>query len=271
MFQFSSTHILTAARMIAQAKRLVAFTGSGMSKESGIPTFRDPGGLWERFDPEELSFKTLIKSLAQGRFPKADFDGFFLEFIETLERATPNPGHATLKAFEDLGALKAIITQNIDNLHSEAGNGQVIELHGNIYRFVCLNCQKKWPFEKGDFLRLAHTFLEALQSADPLRVISAIPRCACGGAMRPDVVGFGEPMQGFDRALSLTEQSDVFLIVGTSGEVMPAASLPELAKRSGAKLIEVNLSHGAFPEYTDLYIQGSAATVLPEIALEIER
>jgi NAD-dependent deacetylase len=89
--------------------------------------------------------------------------------------------------------------------------------------------------------------------------------------MRPDIVGFGEPIQGFDGALSLTMQSDVYLIVGTSGEVMPAASLPEHAKRSGATLIEVNIAHGAFLEYTDLYIQGSAATVLPRIVLEIER
>jgi NAD-dependent deacetylase len=270
MYQFSSAQILTAARIIVQAKRLVVFTGSGMSKESGIPTFRDPGGLWDRFDPEELSFQTLIKSLAQGRFPEGAFAAFFLEFIKTLKRATPNPGHAALKALEDLGILKAVITQNIDNLHAEAGNNQVVELHGNIYMFVCLNCQNKRFFGKEGFLRLAHTFIEALQSADAQRVFSAVPRCSCGGAMRPDIVGFGEPIKNFDRALSLTVQSDVFLIVGTSGEVMPAASLPEHAKRSGATLIEVNLSHGAFPECTDLYIQGSAATVLPKIALEIE-
>lgn len=271
MYQFSSAQILTAARVIAQAKRLVAFTGSGMSKESGIPTFRDPGGLWDRFDPEELSFQALTtKSLAKGRLPKGAFAAFFLEFIATLKRAAPNPGHAALKAFEDLGFLKAVITQNIDNLHAEAGNDYVVELHGNIYRFVCLNCQKKRLLGKEDFFCLAHTFIEALQSADAQRVLSAIPRCACGGAMRPDIVGFGEPIQGLDRALSLTVQSDVLLIVGTSGEVMPAASLPEHAKRSGATLIEVNLSHGAFPECTDLYIQGSAATVLPKIALEIE-
>jgi NAD-dependent deacetylase len=134
-----------------------------------------------------------------------------------------------------------------------------------------LNCQKKRFFGKEGFICLAHAFIEALQSADAQRVLSAIPRCACGGAMRPDIVGFGEPIQDFDRALSLTMQSDVLLIVGTSGEVMPAASIPEYAKRSGATLIEVNIAHGAFPEYTDLYIQGPAATVLPRIVLEIER
>lgn len=271
MYRFSSAQIPTAARMIGRAKRLIAFTGSGMSKESGIPTFRDPGGLWDRFDPEELSFQALTKSLAQGRLPKGAFAAFFLEFIETLERAAPNPGHAVLKAFEDLGALKAVITQNIDNLHAEAGNNHVVELHGNAYRFVCLNCQKKRSFGKEGLFCLAHAFIEALQSADAQRVLSAVPRCSCGGAMRPDIVGFGEPIQGFDMALSLALESDVFLIVGTSGEVMPAASLPEHAKRSGATLIEVNLGHGAFSEYTDLYIQGPAATVLPRIALEIER
>jgi NAD-dependent deacetylase len=126
MGQFSSAQILIAARIIAQAKILVMFTGLGMSKESGIPTFRDPGGLWGRFDPEELSFQTLIKSLAEGRFPEGAHAAFFLEFIERLKRATPKPGHATLKALEDLVALKAVINQNIDNLHAEAGNGQVV-------------------------------------------------------------------------------------------------------------------------------------------------
>lgn len=269
MYRFSSEPTLKAVKIIKTAKRLVAFTGSGMSKESGIPTFRDPGGLWERFDPKEVSFQALTETLAKGLPPKGALVGFLSEIVETLERASPNPGHRALKHLEEMGILKAIITQNIDNLHQEAGNSLIIELHGNVYRFVCLGCQKKRFLGKEGFLKIAHPFIEAIKSSDISKVLQSLPWCECGGVLRPDVVGFGEPVLDFERAIAYATKAGVFLIVGTSGEVMPAARLPSIAKRAGAKIIEINPTSSAFQNLTDIYIQSPAAIALPDIVQEI--
>ena len=140
--------IMEAASLVNQSKRLVAFSGAGISEESGIPTFRDPGGLWDRFDPNEVAGGGIFSNLTGGsRIPRGAV-GFISEMMTVLEKAQPNPGHRALGELEKMGILRSVITQNIDNLHREAGNSMVIEVHGNIYQQACLSCGKKQRSEE---------------------------------------------------------------------------------------------------------------------------
>lgn len=254
-----------AASMIARAKRLVAFTGAGVSEESGIPTFRDPGGLWDRFDPYEVGGGNVFSSVFNGKGIPSNAAGFVSEMLSVLEKAHPNPGHTALGELESMGILRSVITQNIDNLHREAGNSLVIEVHGNVYRLACLNCGGRIYLSREELFPLGWRLVECMRSGDLQGIIEIASRCSCGGICRIDVVAFGEPVQDMAQAVEEARGADVFLILGTSGAVYPAAYLPEYAKKAGARIIEINATGCYFPELVDLGIVGRTGEVLPRI------
>lgn len=254
-----------AARLIAEAKNLVAFTGAGVSEESGIPTFRDPGGLWDRFDPYEVGGGDVFSSLVRGSGIPARAADFVSEMLEVLERASPNPGHLALGELERMGILRTVITQNIDNLHQEAGNTRVIEVHGNVFRLACLGCGSRIGLKREELFALGRELVDLMRKGDLQGIVSLASRCWCGGFCRIDVVGFGEPVQGMPQAVQEARSADVFLILGTSGAVYPAAYLPEYAKGAGATLVEVNATGCYFQELVDIGIIGKTGEVLPRI------
>jgi len=247
--------------------KAVCLTGAGISAESGIPTFRGQGGLWEKYDPEVYAYREGLISLFREK--PADLVNFIIDFYSLLFKARPNPGHLALAVLEKENRLRAIITQNIDNLHRQAGNRNVIELHGNSFRIRCQGCLKKLTLEK-DRLKEMVSWLKRSRDSKVkiLRVLSRyFPRCACGGRYRIDVVLFGEllPQDELSLAYKYLDEADTLLIVGTSLLVYPAASLPLYAKEKGAKLVEINNEESALSEMCDYKIMGKASDVLPKI------
>jgi len=237
-----------AAAIIRPVQKAVALTGAGISEESGIPDFRSPGGLWERFDPME--YATIM---AFERHP-AKVWVMLKEMDQILVQARPNPAHYALAELEAQGHLLGIITQNVDNLHQEAGSVNVIEYHGNAHRFACLSCKGKWAREALDF------------GQTPLY-------CACGGLIKPDVVFFGEaiPGEAMSQANAWALNCDLFLLIGTSGEVAPANVLPQVAKNQGAIILESNIEHTRMTNYfTDYFLPGPAGEVWPEVMQHLQ-
>ncbi len=264
-----SDEIKKAAEILSPAQSVVIFTGAGMSAESGIATFRDPGGLWDRFDPEEVGTAAGIMSLLSQGGDK--IRGMIREVVESFNAARPNAGHLALAELEKMGLIRSVITQNIDNLHREAGNTRVFEVHGNLYRFRCLNCEKKFYVDRGDLLgRLA----DIARGSGPISlegILERVPRCSCGGVSRPDVVMFGESVQELGEAVFEAHQSDVMLVLGTSGAVYPAAMVPQEARKAGAILIEVNPTEVVFAAENDVYIREKAAIAMPLIVEEVKK
>lgn len=236
-----------AARAIFQTTNAVAVTGAGISVESGIEDFRSPGGLWTRYPPQE--YATLDAFYDN---PDKVWEMWY-DLGETLKKAKPNPAHLTLAELEDMGHLKAVITQNIDGLHHEAGNRTVIEYHGNAAQIMCPACTRRRPMDLSQ------------------RVLGA-PRCECGGYMKPDIVLFGEiiPEYALKTSEMLAKGCSVMIVVGTSVQVYPAASLPYMAKEGGAVVIECNIEKTAFSDVVvDHFIQGPAGKTLPLLMAEI--
>lgn len=234
------------ARALAKSKNAIAFTGAGISADSGVPTFRGPGGLWERYRPEELATREAFLK------DPALVWRWYKWRQELIYSARPNPAHYALAELERLGVIKAVVTQNVDGLHAKAGSRRVVELHGNIWRLRCVECGREVVVEK------------------PVEEIP--PRCPrCGGLMRPDVVWFGEPLPRgpWEEALALASSADFVLVVGTSGAVYPAALLPAMAKRGGALVAVVDPDRTAFDDIADFKIRGRAAEVLPELARRV--
>lgn len=256
-----------AAELIRSARYLTAFTGAGVSAESGIPTFRDKGGIWEKFSPEDVGTpQGLMANLMRN--PQIVID-MIESLITTTELAEPNPGHMALASLERTGLLKVVITQNVDNLHQEAGNEKVIEVHGNLMRLRCLSCGRKTQLSKSEFLKFAKEFKEELKeklSGGIQAVLEILPKCLeCHGFQRPDVVLFTEPVQDLDRAFKEAEMSDVMIVAGTSGVVYPAAYVPNVAKRAGAKIMEINPTGCYFEGITDIWIDNAFAKTMPQI------
>jgi NAD-dependent deacetylase len=234
---------------LREAERIVAFTGAGISAESGVPTFRGPDGIWARFKPEELaSMEAFMKN------PDLVWE-WYAHRRGIISGVEPNAGHRALARMEDLVPGFSVVTQNIDNLHRRSGSRRVIELHGNIERNYCMSCGTPW------------------RDTEPPSGVGA-PSCGrCGGRVRPDVVWFGEmlPEEEWEDALRATEGAELFLSIGTSALVYPAAGLPLLAKRSGAFLVEVNPERTPLTPEADEFLQGGAALVLPALAQEMEQ
>lgn len=229
---------------MCSAKRVAVLTGAGVSAESGVPTFRQAQtGMWARFDPTELATPQAFL-----RNPRLVWDWYAYR-RQMVEAAQPNPAHYTLVDLEQYYPDFTLITQNIDGLHWRAGSRDLLELHGNIERTRCFECgtyAKGWD-EEGEIP----------------------PRCGhCGGLLRPDVVWFGEglPERELRLAYEAAEQAQLFLSVGTSAVVQPAASLPIIAKRAGAYVIEINPEETALSIVADCWLPGKAGEVLPELA-----
>lgn len=232
-----------AAEAIRNAKTVVASTGAGISTESGIPDFRSEGGIWDTYPPEEYA------SIQAFQADPGKVWGMWRDLSAQLDGCKPNAGHEALARLEAAGRLKAIITQNVDNLHQEAGNQTVIEYHGNTRHVVCLSCRRR-------------------QRLNPEMLASGTPFCVCGGVFKPDVVMFGEmiPRDAMLRAEAYARSAEVVIIVGTSAQVYPAAELPHTAKQRGAFIIEANIEETDFTSsITDVFLQGKAGETLPKL------
>jgi len=230
-------------------------TGAGVSAESGIPTFRDPGdGLWRRYDP--MTYATI------WGYKKAPHKIWELlrDFLQEQD-PQPNRSHAALAKLEALGKLQAIITQNVDNLHQDAGSKKVIEFHGNLMEAVCFTCGRSFPLSKD-------------MMTDPKFTACLPPKCECGGNMKPGAVLFGEgiPSDAYTRAFQEAKKCDLLLVVGTSASVSPASSIPYTAMTSGAKVIEVNLEKtGLTNRITDKFIYGKSSKLVTTVDIVEER
>jgi NAD-dependent deacetylase len=247
---------------------IVCLTGAGISHESNIPTFRGKGGLWESYDPEV--YATMEGLVSVFRENPQKLVNFICDYYSMLLEAQPNPAHMSLLALEKAGLLKAVITQNVDNLHQTAGTRSVVELHGNSFRIRCTGCQSKISLEK-DRVKEMMKLLEKNRDSKIklLKVLSRYcPRCAnCGSRYRIDIVFFGEmlPQDELTRAYKLLDDCKILLLVGTSLVVYPAASLPFYAKERAAHLIEINSEPSALSDMCDYSIIGKAGQILPEI------
>jgi len=230
------------------ARRVVAFTGAGISAESGIPTYRGDDGVWNKYDPAK--YAEISNFLADPSY----YWSFFREVrYPVLRDARPNPAHLALARLEQEGRLSAVITQNIDGLHQEAGSKRVLELHGNTRRISCLGCGIGYSLEEVH-ARLEETFP---------------PDCpGCGGVLKPEVVFFGEslPTETLDDAVEETKNCDLFLVVGSSLVVQPAASLPPLAVENGAKLVIINRDPTPLDDAAHLVLHEKASEVLGPLA-----
>jgi NAD-dependent deacetylase len=242
---------------------VVAFTGAGISAESGIPTFRDPGGIWDRFDPSEFGTWDGLMGLAMTR-PDA-LASFLAELRRMFTAAVPGAAHLALARLEAGGILDAVVTQNVDGLHQAAGSRRVVELHGSFGRTVCLMCGGRDEVTREELLANLDRAVVGLRSAFVPTLASLLPRCwRCEGPIRPDFVAFGDAVQDYPEAEDLVRECRVLLVVGTSGEVYPAAEFPEAARRSGATVVDV--SAGPTDVRSDLRLQGKAGSILPAVA-----
>ncbi|HNU77280.1 MAG: NAD-dependent deacylase [Bacteroidota bacterium] len=239
-----------AVRKIKKSTFMMAFTGAGISVESGIPPFRGATGLWSKYDPKVLDISYFLDHGEDcWKFIREIFYDFF-------GKAKPNSAHFALAEMEKAGLLQAIVTQNIDNLHQMAGSKNVYEFHGNSSRLVCLKCGTTYYTEDTD-----------------LR--SGPPRCKYDNEiLKPDFVFFGEgiPSEAWDKSFECAEQCDVCLVIGSTGEVVPASYVPHKASQKGAFIIEINPESSQFTySVTDLWLQGKAGDVLPWLMEEIRK
>ncbi len=253
-----------AAEILAEASNAVASSGAGVSAESNIATFRDPGGIWDRLNPAEVgTAEGLLHTLTHNAKALVPM---FIELLDAFAAAEPNPGHIALSDLEKMGILHTVITQNIDNLHQEAGNTKVVEVHGNGFRLVCLACHHRCDRKRRELIGETKEKLSALTDHSLERLMTVMPQCErCGAVMRPDVVMFGEAVQGLPEAFSAARNCDVLLAVGTSGVVYPAAYLPFEAKKEGARVIVINPNENAFAGVSDVYIPLPSGQALPRI------
>jgi len=246
-----SNEIERAAQLLRGARRAVALTGAGLSTESGIPDFRSPGGVWERFRP--IEYQEFLASHAareeHWRYKHAT--------VPVMLAAQPNPAHRALAELEAAGRLQAVITQNIDGLHQRAGSRRVLELHGTNLEALCLRCDCRVSIDAA---------LARLDAGED------VPTCAaCGGWLKPATVSFGQslPADVLREAAILAEQCDCFLALGSSLLVNPAASLAGVAKRSGAALVIITLSDTPYDELADVRIHAKVGEVLPQIVAQL--
>lgn len=237
-----SEAVSTVRAWIKESKRLVVLTGAGISAESGVPTFRGSDGLWRNFRAEELATPG-----AFARDPKLVWEWYDWRRGKVAQ-TQPNPGHLALAELERNSPDFTLITQNVDGLHDLAGSSHHLKLHGDIWELRCTSCGYK-----------------GVNRDVPLNEIP--PRCECGALLRPAIVWFGEslPADVLDQAWTDSERADLFLVVGTSALVQPAASLPLVASRSGARVVEINLEPTAISDQMDVSIMGKSGELLPQL------
>ena len=247
--------IRAAAEQIAAARYCTALTGAGISKESGIPTFRGEGGLWTRQGEPPMNGYQLfledprgwwLERLEQQRNPP--------EFAKAIATAWPNPGHLALAHLEQRGFLKHLISQNVDGLHLDAGSTRLTEIHGNRRKLRCIACGRRGP---------ARDFGED----------DVPPHCdACGGIVKADTVMFGEPIPRafIDACFAEAAKSDLMLVIGTSATVHPAADLPLQVLRRGGAIIEMNVDATPFSAYATVSLRGPAGVLLPQVVQALD-
>ncbi|MHA1338524.1 MAG: NAD-dependent protein deacylase [Promethearchaeota archaeon] len=242
--------IKKASELIKNAKHITAFTGAGISVESGIPPFRGKGGLWEKYDPSLFHIEYFRRN------PKASWELIKEIFFQSFGITEPNTAHKVIAKLEEEYNLKAVITQNIDNLHQAAGSKYVIQFHGNSNYIICMQCNHRITFNELDFNQM-----------------EIPPKCQnCGGLLKPDFVFFGEPIpqNAYTNSIIEAETADLFILVGTTGIVMPAALIPFFAKQNGAKIIEVNPNPSQFTnEIVDIFINLKAKEAFSLLANEL--
>ena len=234
-----------AAEMLRESRFTTAFTGAGISVESGIPPFRGNDGIWEKYDPKVLEIAYFMEN------PVKSWTIIKEIFYDFFGLAKPNKAHQVLAEMEKRSLLGRIITQNIDNLHQEAGSKEVFEFHGNSKRLLCLGCRRRYILGTISLDHMPPTCFE------------------CGGLLKPDFVFFGEgiPQTALTASYEAASLSDVFLIIGTTGEVMPANQIPFLAKSAGSRIIEINTEPSHYTaQITDLFLQGKAGDVMEKLA-----
>lgn len=239
-----------AAEALVKARYAVALTGAGISVESGIPPFRGPGGLWEKFDPMEYAHIDAFMA-----DPAKVWQVLIREMKTVVDQARPNDAHLGLAELERMGIVKGIITQNVDGLHQMAGNRSVVEFHGNFAWQRCLDCSGR--------LETAAISLKEIP-----------PRCTCGGIYRPECIFFGEmiPAQELFKSKQMAANCDVMLVLGTSAEVQPAAHMPVIARRNGAQVIEINPSRTLLTrEVSNYLIQGPAGAIMRELVTAVQQ
>lgn len=245
--------IQQAAGLVRSAKMIVAFTGAGISTPSGIPDFRsDDSSLWEKSDPMEVA-----SIYGFRKNPQAFFD-WVRPLAKTTLDAQPNPAHHALVQLEKLGKLQSVITQNIDMLHTRAGNTEVYELHGHMRELTCIHCFAKY---------------EADAIIQEVIIMGNIPHCPkCQGILKPDVILFGEqlPYKQVQLANDAARKCDLMIIIGSSLEVYPACDLPILAHRNNAKIIIINLQPTHLDKIANIIIRDDVAITLPAIMEQLE-
>jgi NAD-dependent deacetylase len=240
--------IAKGKEMIKAARKILVFTGAGLSTESGIPDFRSPGGVWDKYDPSEFYFQRIVSD----EKAREKYWVMSTEFYEILKDALPNRAHLAIKALEDTGKLLVIVTQNIDHLHHKAGNSpeKIIEIHGTAFSVSCLSCGKEYGRDE----------IQARLNAGV-----KIPYCDdCSGILKPDTISFGQamPEDKMARAFRHAQECDLCIVLGSSLVVYPAASIPVQAHQSGAKLIIINLDETPLDPQADLVIHESVSEVL---------
>jgi NAD-dependent deacetylase len=244
--------ITLVAQKIGEGSRNGVFTGAGISTESGISDYRSKGGIWDKYRP--VYFDEFMSS----KEARIEYWRRKAELYDELVHAKPNPAHRALFSLYEMGFLEAVITQNIDGLHQEAGipDDRVIELHGNNRRVRCMTCGRASSI---------HEAQERIKTGD------LAPECECGGYLKPDTISFGQamPVAETEKATALSRTCDFFLVVGSTLLVHPAALMPGFAKENGAFLVIVNLSETPYDGVTDVLIRGKAGEVLPGIVNEI--
>jgi NAD-dependent deacetylase len=231
----------TFLNQLSQAKKIAFFTGAGISAESGIPTFRGKDGIWNKLKPEELAnFNKFMRN------PQMVWE-WYNHRKKIIHDSQPNAGHYAIAEMQNLFDEVVVVTQNIDNLHRRAGSKNIFELHGNIERNYCVNC---------------HTFYN-----NELDFSNGVPKCKCGGLIRPDVVWFGEylPQDQFGGGENAANWCDIFFVIGTSAIVYPAAGLVHAAKQAGSFIVEVNIGETEISSICDQSFYGEAGKILPEI------
>jgi len=254
MFENTTLNLDTLADKVADliinANKVVIFTGAGVSTESGIPDFRSPSGIWDRFDPDDFTYQKFITDPESRRKQWQ-----MLQEGGLTTEANPNPAHYAIAELDRLGKLDCVITQNVDNLHQKAGvpDNKVFELHGNMQWVVCLTCGHRYPFE---------------QIKVRLDEGAQVPDCeACHGILKPDVVFFGEslPERVLREATHRSHNCDLFIVIGSTLVVYPAAYMPIYATDSGAKLVIINLSSTPMDRQATVVIRAKAGEIMPKV------
>jgi len=245
------------AEWIVCSKRIVVFTGAGLSTESGIPDFRSPGGVWDRYNPEDFDFQRFLASERS----REKYWQMATEMYEPMKKAKPNLGHLAIAELERLGKLDCVITQNVDGLHLKAGNSpeKVIELHGTALSVMCLHCRKRYDRD---------------EIQERLRSGLGAPTCDdCGGPLKPATVSFGQAMPEKETAEAFLRASlaELLIVIGSSLVVQPAASVPVAAKQNRAKLVIINRDPTPCDRMADAIIRGPAGSSMAAIVEEVKK